>query len=168
VPPGLFSRHHGDPQPEDACAVLLAGLGKPFSPAAVRRAAELARQAGADVDTPVAVLTIAKVHGSGLGVQHPGLLPTKKERDAQVTLLEDAIEGLRQYGVNADGQVAVTRKFLRTIVGVVRVRQPRYVVMDDPGGSPMRRWIEGDPARYIRPRLPEGTEIEMVGAPTSG
>ena len=64
--------------------------------------------------------------------------------------------------------MAVTRKFLRTIVGVARVRQVRFVVMDDPGGGPMRRWIEGDPARYIRPRLPQGSQIEMVGAPASG
>jgi hypothetical protein len=168
VPPGLFNRHHGDPQPEEPCAVLLAGLGKPFTPAAIRRAAELAREGGAGFDTPVAILTIAKVHGSGLGVQHPGLLPNKRERDAQVKLLEDAIKGLRGYGVAADGQVAVTRKFLRTIVGVARTRQAQFVVMDDPGGNAVRRWVEGDPARYIRPRLPQGAQIEMVGAPTSG
>ena len=133
----------------------------------MRRAAELARQAESELETPVAVLTIAKVHGSGLGVQHPGLLPNKKERDAQVKLIEDAINGLRREGVRADGQVAVTRKFLRTILEVARTRQARFVVMDDPGGSPMRRWIEGDPARWIRPRLPEGAEMEMVGAPTT-
>jgi hypothetical protein len=76
--------------------VLLAGLGKPFSPAAVNRAAELARQTEEHLDTPIAVLTIAKVHGSGLGLQHPGLMPTKKERDAQVALLEEAIGSLKK------------------------------------------------------------------------
>jgi nucleotide-binding universal stress UspA family protein len=158
----LFRRHHGDPQPEEPCTVLLAGLGKPFSSAAVGRAAELARQADTALDTPIAVLTIAKVHGSSFGVQHPGLLPTKKERDAQVQLVDDAINRLRRLGVHADGQVAVTRKFLRTILSVASARDARFVVMDDPGGGPLRRWFEGDPARYIRPRLPEGVVIEIV------
>lgn len=144
--------------------MLLAGLGKPFSPAAVNRAAELARQTEEHLDTPIAVLTIAKVHGSGLGLQHPGLMPTKKERDAQVALLEQAIGSLKKLGIHADGQVAVTRKFLRTIVKVARLRRARFVVMDDPGGSAVRRFLEGDPARYIRPRLSGGAVIEMVEA----
>ena len=37
-----------------------------------------------------------------------------------------------------------------------------FVVMDDPGGGALRRWFEGDPAHYIRPRLPDGAVIEMV------
>jgi hypothetical protein len=165
VAPALFQRQHGDPQPADPCAVLLAGLGKPFTPAALRRAAELVRLTGEHLDTPVAVLTIAKVHGSGLGLQHPGLMPTRKERDEQVALLEEAIGSLKQLGVGADGQVAVTRKFLRTIVKVAHLRQARFVIMDDPGGSAARRFLEGDPARYIRPRLDAGAVIEMVPAP---
>ena len=159
----LFRRHHGDPQPEEPCTVLLAGLGKPFSSAVLTRAAELARQAEADLETPVAVLTIAKIHGSGFGLQNPGLMPTKKERDAQVAILEDAIATLRRLGLHADGQVEVTRKFLRTIVTVATVRQAQFVVMDDPGGGPVRRWLEGDPARYIRPRLSTGATMEIVG-----
>jgi hypothetical protein len=142
--------------------VLLAGLGKPFSAAAVRRAAELASQVELATDTPVAVLTIAKVYGSSFGMPNPGLMPTKKERDAQVALLEDTIAALRKRGVRADGQVAVTRKFLRTIVHVAQVRHATYVVMDDQGGSPLRRWLEGDAARYIRRRLPPGTTVEVV------
>lgn len=142
--------------------MLLAGLGKPFSAAVVRRAAELASQAELTVDTPVAVLTIAKVYGSSFGMPNPGLMPTKKERDAQIQLLEDAIAALKARGVHADGQVAVTRKFLRTIVHVAQVRGAEYVVMDDQGGSPLRRWLEGDPARYIRRRVPPGTTVEVV------
>jgi hypothetical protein len=79
-----------------------------------------------------------------------------------VKLVDDAINGLRRLGVHADGQVAVTRKFLRTILNVARAREAPFVVMDDPGGGPLRRWFEGDPARYIRPRLPDGAVIEMV------
>jgi len=142
--------------------VLLAGLGMPFTSAAVRRAAELAKQCELSYDTPVAVLTIARMYGSSFGMQNPGLMPTKKERETQIKLLEDAIGQLRRLGVHADGQVAVTRKFLRTIVSVARVRRARFVVMDDPGGSPLRRLIEGDPARYIRPRLADGAIIELV------
>jgi hypothetical protein len=162
VAPSLFQRHHGDPQPQEPCTVLLAGLGSPFSVAAVARAAELARQAGPEQDVPVAVLTIAKVHGTSFGVQHPGLLPNKKERDAQVNLLADAIRDLKRQGVVADGQVAVTRKFLRTILQVARIRQARFVVMDAPPGGRFRRWFEGDPAHYLGPRLPQGSVMEIV------
>ena len=142
--------------------MLLAGLGKPFSAAAVKRAAVLARQATEDLNPSVAVLTIAKMHGSSLGLQHPGLMPTKKERDAQVALVDTAITSLKKLGVQADGQVAVTRKFLRTVVGVARTRQVRYVVMDEPDGGAVRRFLEGDPARFIRPRLNGDTLLEMV------
>jgi hypothetical protein len=147
--------------------VLLAGLGQPFSPAAVRRAAELVDQAKRTTDIPVAVLTIAKIHGSSFGLPHPGLMPTKKERDAQVNLLEDAIASLGKLGVKADGQVAVTRRFLRTIVRVAQVRKAEYVVMDDQGGSPLRRWLEGDAARYIGRRVAPDATVEVVAAPSA-
>jgi hypothetical protein len=39
--------------------------------------------------------------------------------------------------------------------------------MDDPGGGAVRRFLEGDPARYIRPRLSEGSVIEMMAEPES-
>jgi hypothetical protein len=166
VPPALPRRRHGDPQPSEPCAVLLAGLGKPFSAAAIRRTAELAGQAELALDTPVAVLTIARMYGSSFGLQNPGLMPTKQERDAQIKLLEAAIGSLRTLGVHADGQVAVTRKFLRTILTVARVRDARFVVMDDPGGGTLRRWVEGDPARYLRPRLGAATVLEVVPPPS--
>jgi nucleotide-binding universal stress UspA family protein len=144
--------------------VLLAGLGKPFSPAAIRRAGELAGQAQGAIDPLVAVLTIAKVYGSSFGLPNPGLMPTKKERDAQVELLEDTIASLRKLGVTADGQVAVTRKILRTIVHVAQLRQAEFVVMDDQGGSPLRRWLEGDAARYIGRKLAPNATVEVVAS----
>ena len=43
---------------------------------------------------------------------------------------------------------------------------------DGPGaheqGQPVQRRLEGDPARYIRPRLSEGTVIEMMAEAGSG
>jgi hypothetical protein len=147
--------------------VLLAGLGKPFSPAALRRTAELAGQAQRATDPPVAVLTIAKVYGSSFGLPNPGLMPTKKERDAQVQLLEDAIASLRKLGVQADGQVAVTRKFLRTIVHVAQLRHVEFVVMDDQGGSRLRRWLEGDAGRYVGRKLAPDATVEVVADPSA-
>jgi hypothetical protein len=91
-------------------------------------------------------------------------MPTRKERDAQLALLEQAIKSLKKLGVDADGQVAVTRKMLRTIVKVAVIRGAGFVVMDEPGGSAVRRFLEGDPAGYIRPRLSKGSVMEMVGA----
>jgi hypothetical protein len=54
--------------------------------------------------------------------------------------------------------------FLRTIVHVAQVRHAEFVVMDDQGGSQLRRWLEGDAARYIGRRLGPDATVEVVPA----
>jgi len=152
----VFGRRRFDPQPTAPAAVLLASPGSPLSRAAVRRARELA---GGE---PVAVLSILKVYGSQFGLPNPGLLPTRREREEQLAIVSRAIKDLERLGGNADGQVATTRSAARTIAKVARTRQVRYVVMDTPTTTGVRRIIEGEITNIVRRRLQNGTTLELV------
>ena len=153
----LFGRRRFDAQPTSPAGVLLASSGEPFSRAAVKRAHDLA------AGQPVAVLSILKVYGSQFGLPNPGLLPTRREREEQYTIVRRAIAAVERRGGTADGQIAATRSAGRTIAKVARVRQVRYVVMDLPTATGVRRIIEGEITGIVRRRLRDGTTLELVG-----
>ena len=155
----LFGRRRFDPQPTAPAAVLLASTGEAFSKAAIRRAHELA------AGEPVAVLTILKVYGSQFGLPNPGLLPTRREREEQFTLMQRTIAALERRGSTVDGQIATTRSAGRTIAKVARVRGVRYVVMDDREQTGVGRMVQGSVISTVRRRLASGTELELVAAP---
>jgi len=152
----VFARRRFDPQPTAQAAVLLATTGEPFSKAAIRRARELA------AGEPVAVLSILKVYGSQWGLPNPGLLPTRKERDQGLAVVQRAITSLERQGGTADGQVAATRSAGRTIAKVARVRKVRYVVMDEPDQSGMGRVTQGGVLAAVRRGLRSRAELELV------
>ena len=154
----LFGRRRFDPQPTTPAAVLLASSGSPFSRAAVRRARELAGGG------PVAVLSILKVYGSQFGLPNPGLLPSRREREEQLAIVQRAITDLEDRGCSADGQVAATRSAGRTIAKVAKARNVRYVVMDDHPHTGVRKVIEGELTNIVRRRLRDGATLELVPA----
>jgi nucleotide-binding universal stress UspA family protein len=154
----LFGRRRWDPQPTTPAAVLLASSGSPFSRAAVRRARELA---GGE---PVAVLSILKVYGSQFGLPNPGLLPSRREREEQLGIVQRAITDLERQGCTVDGQVAATRSAARTIARVARARNVHHVVMDACPATGVRRVIEGELANIVRRRLRDAATLELVGA----
>lgn len=156
----MLGRRRWDKQPTAQAAVLLASSGAPFSNAAIRRARELA---GAE---PVAVLSILKVYGSAFGLPSPGLMPTRREREEQFAIVRRAITSLEGRGCTVDGQITATRSAGRTIAKVARVRQVRYVVMDDCGAGGMSRVIQGTVTTTVRRRLASGAELELVTAGT--
>jgi hypothetical protein len=149
-----------DPQPTDPAGVLLASDGtKGFSARAVARAAALADS------RPVAVVTIARVYGTSLGLQHPGLLPSKAEMKERLGWIRDAISRLERKGVEADGQVASTRRPARTIVRVARARGVQTVVMEGSTPPRWRRFVEGDLGADVARRLGRaGITLEVVAA----
>ena len=152
----VFARRRFDPQPTAPAAVLLASSGSPISRAAVRRAHELA------AGQPVAVLSILKIYGSQFGLPNPGLLPTRREQEEQLTVVRRAIDALEQRGCTVDGQVAATRSAGRMIAKVARARKVRYVVMDSPTATGVRRIIEGELTSIVRRRLRDGATLELV------
>lgn len=150
-------RRRGDPPPATPCRILLASTGAPFSAAAIERAGDLAG------DGRVGVITIARLHGYAFGMPNPGLLPTKKERDAQRSIVQAAIDRLAARGIEADGEVAVTRAEAGTIAKAAKRRQVANVVMDARVTSRWRRLIEGDPVAGVERRLRRtGAELVVV------
>ncbi|MGO9192469.1 MAG: hypothetical protein ACLP8X_28970 [Streptosporangiaceae bacterium] len=156
----LPSRRRWDTQPGEPAAVLLASSGAPFSRAATRRARELA--AGG----PVAVISILKVYGSAFGLPNPGLMPTRREREEQVGIVDRAIRDLERQGCAADGQVTATRSAGRAIAKAARARQVSYVVMDALPATGIRKVIEGEVAAIVRRRLRGAAILDLVGAPS--
>jgi hypothetical protein len=154
----LFGRRRWDPQPTTSATVLLASSGSPFSRAAVRRARELAGGG------PIAVLSILRVYGSQFGLPNPGLLPSRREREEQLAIVQRAITDLEGRGCTADGQVAATRSAGRTIARVAQARHVRYVVMDAHPATGVRKVIEGELTNIVRRRLRDGATLELVPA----
>jgi hypothetical protein len=151
-----------DEQPTASCAVLLASDGREdFSARAVAQAASLAGSG------PVAVVTLAKIYGTRFGVPHPGLLPTKDELIVRQQWVANAIGELRSLGViEADGQVAATRKPAWKLANIARVRGATVVVIDGTPSKGLRRFVEGDVGLELRRKL-RTTEIAVEVVPAS-
>ena len=146
--PPLFRRRRTDPQPVEPRTVLLATDGRePFSPEAIERAAALASPGG------VAVLAIAKIYGTQFGLPHPGLMPTRDEVDLRRGWIADAIAELERVGVDADGQLAATRKAIKLIARVAVARSVEHVVVDEGTSRGVRLMIEGDTGKDVQRRL---------------
>ncbi len=134
----------------------MASPGPAFTIAATDKAAELA------AGEPVAILLIARMHGTSLGLPNPGLLPTKAERDQARDDVAAAIDRLERKDVPVDGQVAITRKVLGKMSGVARLRGASHVVIDEPVGGPTRQFLDGTSASWLRRRLPDGVAVVVV------
>ena len=80
-----FGRRKFDRQPTQQAPVLIATNGFPIPAATLRRARELSE------GDPVAVVTIARIYGSSLGLPNPGLMPTRKEMADQKAIVEKAV-----------------------------------------------------------------------------
>ena len=138
-----------------SAGVLLASTGKPFSDVAINRAAELAQ------GNRVRVITIARIHGSSFGLQHPGLMPNKKEKDAAQALVTHAIKALQKAGAKADGEVVITRAPGRSFARAARAAGVARVVIDDTGKSRLGKLEAWTAARYVRLRL-KNIDLDVV------
>jgi nucleotide-binding universal stress UspA family protein len=134
-----------------AAGVLLASTGRPFTDAAITEAVRLAGGGR------VRVVTIARIHGSSFGLQHPGLMPNKKEKDAAQAIVTKAIKTLQRSGLKADGEVVITRSPARSFTRAARSAGASHVVLDTPPGGPLTRLDTVATARYLRYRLREAT-----------
>ena len=89
-------------------------------------------------------------------------MPTKAERQAQLQLIDDAVELLEREGADADGQVIVTRKSARAIARAAHRRGAHTLVMDAPlPTNRVRAFVEGRPADDVRRQLRKST-VEVI------
>jgi K+-sensing histidine kinase KdpD len=126
--------------------------------AAIRRAAELAGAAAQP--GPVTVIATVRIHGSGLGVPHPGLLPTRQEREQGEQSVRAAVTALHKLGVAADGQIVITRNAVKAIARATRSRGAQAVVVGFPAARGLRGFVEGDLAAQLRRRLHAAATVE--------
>jgi nucleotide-binding universal stress UspA family protein len=138
--------------------LMLASTGRPFSPAAIDLAAGLAKVSG----SRVRVVTVARIHGSAFGLQHPGLMPNKKEKAAAEKVVADAIRALQRQGLAADGEVVITRNpgaaFARAARSAGRVTD---IVVDEARGGRRGRLSAGGTVRAVRLRV-KGAGVRAV------
>jgi hypothetical protein len=151
-----FGRRKFDRQPTQQAAVLIATNGHPIPPAVIRTAA---RVAGGE---PVAVVTIARIYGSGLGLPNPGLMPTRREMAEQKAIVDKAVKALERAGVEAWGQIAASRRPAKTMAHVAKARGARYVLLIRPVQSRWRTVVEGDLAKDVARKLGSGVTVEGV------
>ena len=130
-----------------SAGVLLASTGRPFSDVAINRTVELAQ------GNRVRVITIARIHGSSFGLQHPGLMPNKKEKDAAQALVTHAIKALQKAGTKADGEVVIARSPGRSFAKAARAAGVARVVIDDTGPRRLDKIDAWLAARYLQLRL---------------
>ena len=134
--------------------VVLASEGRPFSAAAIARAADIAKQQ----DTSVLVLSIARVHGTAFGLQHSGLMPTKQEWDVQLEHTRTAVAKLKRRGLTAEGQVLGTRNPAKRICTLAYELGAGAIVMGaDPSRNRMAAsmmWSQEPQAVARRAKIP--------------
>jgi hypothetical protein len=152
----LLRRARPEPLARDRAAVLLASPGLAFSDQAVKDALDLA---GGEL---IRVLSVAKIFGTALGLQHPGLLPSKREIKAQEDIVADAIERIERSGGKAKGEIVATRDPGKTFYRAAVRYSVRHAVLVPSAGTRLRRLLEGDPARTVRRRLGEAVEVRVV------
>jgi hypothetical protein len=131
-------------------------MGDPIPSSAVRAA--LARSAGA----PVAVVTIARIYGSSMGLPNPGLMPTRKELEAQKGQVEKTLRQIEKGGGRAWGQVAASRKPVKTIAQAAKARGVHHVIVVRTAHS--KKWrevVEGNIVKDIARKL--GPEVHVEG-----
>ena len=149
-------RQRGDAQPTDPVGVVLLSAGHAFRPEAIECAVREANGA------TIAVVVIARIHGSAYGLPNPGLMPNAREKAAALSHVETAIKDIRKRGGRADGQVAIARSVVKIGAAVAKARDAKVVVLDEPDQPAWRRFVEGSTSASLSRRLRHQARVEHV------
>ena len=151
-----FGRRKFDKQPTQTAAVLIASNGEKIPGAAVRQALRISG------GRPVAVVAIARIYGSSLGLPNPGLMPTRKEMDEQKAIVQRSVSAIEKGGSEAWGQIAATRRPAKTIAQAAAARGVQHVLVIRPQKTGWRLFVEGDVAKEVAKKLGSGVTVEGV------
>lgn len=124
-----------DGDPSSPPAILVASTGTAIDSRVIDEAVSVARTM--QPRPMMHVLSIAQVFGTALGLQHPGLYPTKKEWRAQADLVADAVTALERRGFTAKGRVLGSRHAGKAIANVAEAEGCAAIVI---GATPLPRW----------------------------
>src|SRR6202035_1072852 len=111
--------------PSSPSVILLATVGEPFDTVVVDRAVTLAGKS----HPVIHVLSIARIWGPALGLQHPGLRPSKREWQVQAELVADVVKQLERRGFTAKGRVVATRNAAKAIASEAIATKAEVVIM---------------------------------------
>ena len=151
-----FGRRKFDSQPTQPAAVLIASNGEKIPGAAIRMAQRLS------AGEPVAVVTIARIYGSSLGLPNPGLMPSRREMAEQRAIVENAVAAIEKPGGEAWGQIAASRRPAKTIAQAAAARGVRHVLVVRPEKFGWRLVVEGDLVKEVARKLGPGVTVEGV------
>ncbi len=99
---------------------------------------------------PVTLVHVARVWGTGLGIQHPALYPSASERGAAHEVVTRAGQALREHGVQADALITASRDVAKAIArAALRADAHAIVVGRNPAGRVARLLRGADPARGL-------------------
>jgi len=126
-----------DPDGFAGKSLLLASEGRPIGREAVELAARLAKR----TDASIHVLSIARIWGTSLGLPHPGLMPNRREWQAQRDQVASAVKSLQRKGLSAEGAVLGTRNAAKRILAEARRRRVDAIVMT---ADAPRHWLVAD------------------------
>lgn len=135
-------------RPPSLAHVLVASTGEPFDRRIIDGAVKLAGP-----NRPVMhVVSIARIWGTALGLQHPGLYPTKREWRAQADLVEDAVKELKRRGFEADGRVIGSRHPGKAIARAAGDAGCQAIVMASWPMPAWRRLLQGNDEKAVAKR----------------
>ena len=144
--------------------VLLVSNAMPLGPDVLRATIDLA----APEHAKITVLGIARIHGTSLGLPHPGLQPTRLEWEEQQAIVNDAADDLRRRGFDVRVALIRARNAPKMVARWVIARNFHAVVVPDPTRPGWRRFIEGDLAHDIERRCGVPVHPVPVAAPSHG
>jgi nucleotide-binding universal stress UspA family protein len=123
----LRRRRTGPPDPSLITVerLLIASEGRAIPWSVLQQAFDLARPRTAKCR----VISIARVFGTSLGFPNPGLLPSKREWDAQRLIVRETVSALKKAGFAATGQVVGTRKATKRILAEAEAFGADAIVM---------------------------------------
>jgi nucleotide-binding universal stress UspA family protein len=113
------------PAPSSPSSILLATAGEPFDKPVVDRAVTLAGKSRPAIH----VLSIARIWGTALGLQHHALYPSKQEWRVQAELVAEVVKQLERKGFTAKGRVVATRNPAKAIASEAVATGADVVVM---------------------------------------
>ncbi len=135
--------------PSSPPSILVASTGAAIDGGVLDEAVRVARTL--NPHPVMQVLSIAQVFGTALGLQHPGLYPTKREWKAQADIVAAAVKALERRGFSAKGRVVGSRHAAKAIANVAAAEGCAAIVI---GARPMPSWrkllFQDEVAKLVR------------------